>query len=77
MGSMPEKVVLYGIEPKTIDTGLELSADVAGSIGRLTDLVADEIRALGVTVTPREIMSCQLTDFTKNDQQPIHAATAG
>jgi hydrogenase maturation protease len=57
MGSMPGKVILYGIEPKTIDTGLELSAEIAGSIGRLTDLVADEIRAQGVTVTPREISS--------------------
>jgi len=55
VGAIPEKVVLYGIEPKTIDTGLELSAEVAGSIGRLTELVAEEIRAQGVTVTPREI----------------------
>ena len=54
MDSMPEKVILYGIEPKTIETGLEMSAEIAGNIGRLTDLVADEIRSLGVTVTARQ-----------------------
>ncbi len=54
LGSMPEKVILYGIEPKTIETGLEMSAEIAGNIGRLTDLIADEIRSLGVTVTSRQ-----------------------
>ena len=54
VGSMPEKVILYGIEPKTIETGLEMSAEIAGNIGRLTDLIADEIRSLGVTVTSRQ-----------------------
>ena len=51
MGSMPKMVILYGIEPKNLETGLELSAEVAGNISRLTDLIAGEIRALGVTAT--------------------------
>jgi hydrogenase maturation protease len=52
--SMPEKVVLFGIEPKSIDTGLELTAEIAGNIPRLTELVADELRALGLRIEPRE-----------------------
>jgi hydrogenase maturation protease len=57
MGSLPGKVVLYGIEPKSIGTGLEMSAEVSGSIGRLTDLLAGEIRSHGVAVTPRQAPS--------------------
>jgi hydrogenase maturation protease len=53
--TMPEKVVLFGIEPKSIDTGLELTAEVAGNIFSLTELVADELRALGLQVIPREM----------------------
>jgi hydrogenase maturation protease len=53
--TMPEKVVLFGIEPKSIDTGLELTAEVAGNIFALTELVADELRALGLQVIPREM----------------------
>jgi hydrogenase maturation protease len=52
--TMPEKVVLFGIEPKSIDTGLELTAEVAGNIFGLTELVADELRALGLRIEPRE-----------------------
>ncbi len=54
MGSIPNKVILYGIEPKTIDTGLELSTEIAGNIDRLTDLIAGEVRDLGVTVTTKQ-----------------------
>jgi hydrogenase maturation protease len=52
--TMPEKVVLFGIEPKSIDTGLEMTAEVAGSISGLTELVAEELRALGLRIEPKE-----------------------
>jgi hydrogenase maturation protease len=47
---MPEKVVLFGIEPESIDTGLELTDVIAGSLDRLTDLVVAELRILGLQV---------------------------
>src|SRR5450631_571431 len=50
--TMPGKVVLFGIEPKSLDTGLELTEEVAGNITGLTDLVADELRALGLKIEP-------------------------
>jgi hydrogenase maturation protease len=54
MDSLPGKVVLFGIEPESIDTGLELTAEIAANIGRLTDLIADEIRGMGLRVEPRK-----------------------
>lgn len=50
--AMPGKVVLFGIEPKSMDTGIEMSEEVAGSVGRLVDLVAEELRLFGVKVEP-------------------------
>lgn len=51
-GTMPDKVVLFGIEPKSMDTGLDLSEEVAGSLGMLVDLVAEELRLFGLKVEP-------------------------
>jgi hydrogenase maturation protease len=52
--AMPEKVVLFGIEPKSMDTGLELTAEVAGGVSGLIELVADELRSLGLRIEPRK-----------------------
>ena len=49
--SLPAKVVLFGIEPKDLGTGLELSEDVAQSVEQLVVLVALELENLGVKVT--------------------------
>jgi hydrogenase maturation protease len=49
---MPTNVVLLGIEPKAVDTGLELSDEVDRNIRRLADMVALELYSLGVAVTP-------------------------
>ena len=53
IGKMPERVVLFGIEPKSIETGLEMSCEVGGAIGRLADMVANELASLGLDVTPK------------------------
>lgn len=50
---MPRRVVLFGIEPKSIDTGLEMSEEVGGSIGRLAEMVALELTSLGLDVPPK------------------------
>ena len=51
--SLPEKVVLFGIEPKALDTGLELSDEVAGALEVLAVLVAHELEGLGAVVAVR------------------------
>ena len=51
--SMPGKVVLLGIEPKSIDTGLDLTPEIAAKLDTLADQVANEIRILGIPVEMR------------------------
>jgi len=50
---MPRRVVLFGIEPKSIETGLGMSGEVGGAIGRLADMVALELTSLGLDVPPK------------------------
>jgi hydrogenase maturation protease len=48
--SLPGKVVLFGIQPELLDTGLELSDRVAAALDELTGMVALELEALGVPI---------------------------
>jgi hydrogenase maturation protease len=54
-GSVPNKIVLLGVDPQSIDTGLELTEVVAGKISVLAGLVAEELRSLGLVVEPRSL----------------------
>jgi hydrogenase maturation protease len=46
--SLPAKVVLFGIEPKELGTGLEMSGEVGGALEELALLVALELTSCGV-----------------------------
>ena len=48
---MPGRVVLFGIEPKSVETGLEMSEEVGHNIGGLADRVARELVSHGVTIS--------------------------
>ena len=48
--NMPQNIALFGIEPKELSTGLELSQEVAGNLSQLVDMVADELKAIGIKV---------------------------
>jgi hydrogenase maturation protease len=52
--TLPGKVVLFGVEPKELGTGLDLSDPVAGSLEQLADLVAFELESLGVDMGLKE-----------------------
>jgi len=56
---MPKRVVLFGIEPKSIETGLEMSEEVSGALGWLADMVALELVSLGLDVTPKSAVKPQ------------------
>ncbi len=43
LGCAPEDVVVFGIEPKNIECGLELSAEIAASVPEIVELVLAEI----------------------------------
>lgn len=52
-GQMPRKVVLLGIEPKTVETGLEMSDEIGRNMGLLADMIAAELVAAGLEVPVR------------------------
>ncbi len=43
LGCAPEDVVVFGIKPSVISSGLELSDEIAASIPRIVELVLEEI----------------------------------
>ena len=47
---LPRDITLFGIEPKQISTGLDLSTEVAQNVSRLVDMVAAELEAIGAKV---------------------------
>jgi hydrogenase maturation protease len=50
LGHLPPHIVLFGIEPKRLSTDLDLSRDVAQNIHRLADMVAAELKAIGLKI---------------------------
>ena len=48
--NLPPKIVLFGIEPKDLSTGLGMSPEVAENIGRLAEMIVDELTSLGLKV---------------------------
>ncbi len=47
---LPESLLLFGVEPASLETGLELSEIVEASIDKLLNVVCDELRAFGCGV---------------------------
>jgi hydrogenase maturation protease len=52
--SMPGEMVLFGIEPKDMTTGLELTPEIEAGLDKLVGVVVDELRRLGYRVEERE-----------------------
>jgi hydrogenase maturation protease len=53
-GDLPPNIALFGIEPKALATGLELSREVAGNLGRMVELVVAELKNIGVDIQPKK-----------------------
>ena len=45
LGCAPREVVIFGVQPKEISAGLDLSPEVAASVPKVIDLVLAEARA--------------------------------
>ncbi len=54
IGPCPERIVLLGIEPASVDTGLRLSSVIAVKVDTLVEWVVSELARLGHTVRPRD-----------------------
>ena len=50
--SLPEILVLFGVEPESVDIGLELTETVESSLGKLITDVVEELRKIGCSVVP-------------------------
>lgn len=48
--NLPPNITLFGIEPKDLSTGLDMSPEVAGNVGKLADMVVDELTGLGLSI---------------------------
>jgi hydrogenase maturation protease len=51
--NLPRNITLFGIEPKQLSTGLDLSPEVARNLSRLVDMVVAELKSIGVDVQPK------------------------
>lgn len=51
--SMPRKIILFGIEPACIETGLAISPEVRKNMGRLAAMVAGVLFSFGFEVKVR------------------------
>jgi hydrogenase maturation protease len=52
-GRAPRKTVIVGMQPVSMELGMELSPAVATRLPELVDLTVAELRALGLTPEPR------------------------
>ena len=51
---MPAEIVMFGVEPHTMKTGLELTPVVDASLDKLIGALVEELRRLGHTVLERK-----------------------
>lgn len=54
-GKYPEELVIIGIEPKSLEIGLELSEEVKSNYEKLLNEVLDQLREWGVEVISKKI----------------------
>jgi hydrogenase maturation protease len=53
-GELPKQMVLFGIEPKRVALGLEMTDEVKGSFEKLVSIVVDELKRVGCDPEPLE-----------------------
>ncbi len=58
-GTLPRRVVLWGMEPASLDPGLDLSPAVAAQLDNLVQAVVQELREWGVEVVERRTMNAE------------------
>ena len=63
-------MVLLGIEPKSLDTGLEMSDEVGRNLGVLADNVAIELASLGLDILRKTGTTEELGSPCKTEYLP-------
>lgn len=60
LGRAPHEVVVLGVEPFTLETGMDLSAPVAARVPELVEAAARELEAHGIRLEPRAMPAVRL-----------------
>ena len=60
---LPENMVLFGVEPKCLEPGLELTDVVEASLDKLLQAVIDELQAIGCLIEPLEVNISEKATF--------------
>jgi hydrogenase maturation protease len=53
-GELPKQMVLFGIEPKRVELGLEMTEEVTANFEKLVGVVVDELKRIGCAPEPLE-----------------------
>ena len=65
-GELPRHMVLFGIEPKRVELGLEMTEEVKGSFEKLVGVVVDELKRIGCPPEPLEECALGKESIWKN-----------
>ncbi|MBK9234968.1 MAG: HyaD/HybD family hydrogenase maturation endopeptidase [Rhodoferax sp.] len=53
LGTMPKEIVVLGVEPVSLELGMEMTPTVADKIGTLVDMAVAELAARGYQLSPQ------------------------
>jgi hydrogenase maturation protease len=53
LGTMPQEIVVLGVEPVSLELGMEMTPTVADKIGTLVDMAVAELAARGYALSPQ------------------------
>ena len=68
--ALPARMVLFGVEPETMTTGLALTPTVEASLEKLVDSVVEELRRLGHAVAVRPDPSARQKEWSPRRPAP-------
>ncbi len=69
-GKTPENMVLFGVEPESVDIGLELTETVEKVLPKLIKAVVGEVSKIGCSVVPQDSSFSDKACFWKASQEP-------
>lgn len=70
---LPGNLVLFGVEPKSVDIGLELTGTVESSLDKLINAVVDELRKIGCSVMPHNTTFSDKACFYEPLKEPLNS----
>ena len=69
---LPEILVLFGVEPETVDIGLELTETVENSLDKLITAVVEELRKIGCSVEPHNSTFTDKACFWEGSKESLN-----